>query len=55
MWDTSDDLHNPTNGFRLSTRHSPEGSRTNGAESFYLRGQNEGTYNLPGGEKIVMA
>jgi translocation and assembly module TamA len=55
MWDTSDDLLNPTNGFRLSTRLSPEVSRTNGAESFYLRGQIEGTYYLPVGEKIVMA
>jgi translocation and assembly module TamA len=55
MWDTSDDLLNPTRGFRLSTRLSPEVSRTNGAESFYLRGQVEGTYYLPVSEKIVMA
>jgi translocation and assembly module TamA len=55
MWDTSDDLLNPTRGFRLSTRLSPEVSRTNGAESVYLRGQVEGTYYLPVGEKIVLA
>src|SRR5690606_19428390 len=34
MWDTSDDLLNPTRGFRLSTRLSPEVSRTNGEQSF---------------------
>ena len=55
MWDTSDDLLNPTRGFRLSTRLSPEVSRTNGAESVYLRGQVEGTYYLPVSEKIVLA
>ena len=55
MWDTSDDLLNPTRGFRLSTRLSPEVSRTNGAESVYLRGQVEGTYYLPVNEKIVLA
>ena len=55
MWDTSDDLLNPTEGFRISTRLSPEVSRTNGAESFYLRGQVEGTYYLPVSEKIIMA
>ena len=55
MWDTSDDLLNPTKGFRLSSRLSPEVSRTNGAESVYLRGQVEGTYYLPVGEKIVLA
>lgn len=55
MWDTSDDLLNPTNGFRISTRLSPEVSRTNGAESFYLRGQVEGTYYQPVSEKIVLA
>lgn len=55
LWDTSDDLLNPTRGFRLGTRLSPEVARTNGAESFYLRGEAEGTYYLPVSDKIVLA
>src|SRR5690606_25321559 len=34
---------------------SPEVSRTNGAESFYLRGQLEGTYYLQASERITLA
>src|SRR5690606_9314857 len=42
--DTSDDLLDPTDGYRLGARISPEIARTNGAESFYVRGQVEGSY-----------
>ena len=55
QWDTSDDLLNPTRGFRLGTRLSPETARTNGAQAFYLRGQLDGSYYLPVSEKIVLA
>lgn len=42
--DTSDDLLNPTEGFRVSLRTSPEVSRTQGMESFYLRNQADASY-----------
>lgn len=53
--DTSDDLLDPTEGFRLGVRASPEVSRTNGAESFYVRGGLEGSYYLHASDKIVLA
>src|SRR5690606_19669256 len=43
--DTSDDLLDPTRGFRVSLRLSPEVSRTEGVESFYL----------PAGDNVVLA
>jgi translocation and assembly module TamA len=55
--DTSDDLLDPTEGFRIGVRLSPEVShmsRTN-LESFYLRGGVEGTYYLQATEKVVIA
>ncbi len=55
QWDTSDDLLNPTHGFRIGTRLSPETARTNGTQAFYLRGQLEGSYYLPVSDKIVLA
>ena len=55
QWDTSDDLLNPTRGFRIATRLSPEVARTNGAEAFYLRGELEGSYYHPVSDKIVLA
>ena len=53
--DTSDDLLDPTEGFRLGVRLSPEASHTNGAESFYLRAQVEGTAYVQPTERIVLA
>ncbi len=53
--DTSDDLLDPTKGFRLGARVSPEIARTGGTESFYVRGELEGTYYLQASDKIVLA
>jgi translocation and assembly module TamA len=55
--DTSDDLLDPTRGFRLGARLSPEVSHTpsNKAESFYLRGEVEGTYYLQASDRVVIA
>jgi translocation and assembly module TamA len=53
--DTSDDLLDPTEGFRLAARLSPESSRTNDMQSYYLRGEVEGTYYLEASERIVLA
>ena len=50
-----DDLLDPTEGFRLGVRLSPEVSRTLGSEHFYLRGQVEGTYYLQASDSIVVA
>jgi len=55
QWDTSDDLLDPTKGFRLGARLSPEASRTNGVQSFYLRGQADASYYMPAGDKLVLA
>jgi translocation and assembly module TamA len=55
QWDTSDDLLNPTKGFRLGTRLSPEISVTNGEQSFYLRGQGDASYYLQTSERMVLA
>lgn len=53
--DTSDDLLNPTKGFRLGARLSPEASRTNSANSFYLRSQVDATYYRQINDRIVIA
>src|SRR5690606_36485215 len=53
--DTSDDLLNPTRVFRLAGRLSPEVSRTEGAQSFYLRVQVDGSYYLQASDNIVLA
>ena len=42
--DTSDDLLNPTEGFRVSMRASPEVSHTQGMQSFYIRNQADASY-----------
>ena len=42
--DTSDDLLNPSEGFRVSVRASPEVSRTQGMQSFYVRNQIDASY-----------
>ena len=48
--DTSDDLLNPTEGFRVSMRVSPEISNTKGMETFYLRNQADFSYYQQIGE-----
>ncbi|HEY7805660.1 MAG TPA: BamA/TamA family outer membrane protein [Croceibacterium sp.] len=53
--DTSDNLLNPTHGWRLSGRLSPTTSRTNGNQSVYVEAHVEGDYYLPVGKKIVLA
>jgi len=53
--DTSDDLLDPTRGFRIGLKASPEVSRSNGVESFYLRTQLDASYYLQASDKIVLA
>ncbi|HWK40429.1 MAG TPA: BamA/TamA family outer membrane protein, partial [Croceibacterium sp.] len=53
--DTSDDLLDPTKGWRLGARLSPEVSRSNGVQSFYLRAQVDASYYRTFGENVVMA
>jgi translocation and assembly module TamA len=53
--DMSDDLLDPTKGFRLAARISPEVSHTGGAESYYLRGRVDGSYYLRASDNIVLA
>ena len=55
LLDQTDDLLDPTRGFRLGGRLSPEASTTNGLESFYLRAQVDGSYYQSVGDKIVLA
>ena len=55
QFDTSDDLLNPTKGYRLSAHLSPETSRTNKDQSFYLRAQGDASYYRSVGDKIVVA
>ncbi len=53
--DSSDDLLDPTRGFRLAGKLSPEVSRTNGMESFYLRGRVDGSYYRSVNDRLVLA
>jgi translocation and assembly module TamA len=53
-FDTSDDLLNPTKGFRLALRVSPETSLGNGAR-FYARTMLDGSYYQPFGDSFVLA
>lgn len=55
MLDTTDDLLDPTKGFRLGGRLSPEISRTEGTQSFYLRSQVDASYYKQINDKVVMA
>lgn len=55
LFDTTDDLLDPTQGFRLGARLSPEASRTNGTESFYLRSQIDASYYQSVADKVVLA
>ncbi|WP_345719868.1 autotransporter assembly complex protein TamA [Qipengyuania sphaerica] len=55
LLDETDDLLDPTRGFRLGGRLSPEASTTNGVESFYLRSQIDGSYYQSVSDKLVLA
>ncbi|MGX7951879.1 autotransporter assembly complex protein TamA [Tsuneonella sp. HG249] len=53
--DTTDSLLDPTKGFRAGTRLSPEVSRNEGMESFYLRGQFDASYYQQVTDRVVVA
>lgn len=53
-YDASDDLLDPTSGFRLSARIAPEASLQDGS-FFYIRSQLDGSAYLPVSDKIVLA
>jgi len=55
--DTSDDLLDPSEGFRVSAKISPEVARANGTQYFYSRNQADFSYYRGLGEddKVVMA
>ena len=55
LLDQTDDLLDPTRGFRLGARLSPEASTTNSVESFYLRSQVDGSYYQSLGDRLVLA
>lgn len=55
QYDASDSLLDPTNGFRLSARVSPEISVQNSTQSTYVRTQFDGSYYQPMGESVVLA
>lgn len=53
--DTTDSLLDPTRGFRLGGRLSPEVSRSQGTESFYLRSQVDASYYQQVNDRVVLA
>ena len=53
-YDGSNDLLDPSSGFRLGLRVSPEVSLQAGTFT-YVRSQFDGSYYLPAGDKIVLA
>lgn len=53
-YDASDDLLDPSRGFRLSGRIAPEASLQNGS-FFYVRSQLDGSAYFPASEKITLA
>ncbi len=53
--DTTDDLLDPKRGFRAALRASPEGSFSQGAQSFYARFQADASAYLPLGKSAVLA
>ena len=55
LLDQTDDLLDPTSGFRLGARLSPEASTTNGVESFYLRSRVDGSYYHPISDSLILA
>ncbi|MCD2316952.1 BamA/TamA family outer membrane protein [Sphingomonas sp. IC-11] len=54
VWDTSDDLLNPTRGYRLKLNVSPETS-VQGSVRPYARTMVEGTFYYPVSDKLVIA
>ena len=54
QWDTSDDLLNPTRGYRLKLNLSPETS-VQGSVAPYVRAMIEGTFYYPATDSIVIA
>lgn len=55
MLDTSDDLLDPTRGFRAGLRLSPEVSRNDRMQSYYLRGQFDGSTYRRVTDTVVVA
>ena len=55
LYDTTDDLLDPKEGFRIGGRFSPEVSRTNGVESFYVRSQFDASYYQQINDGLVVA
>ena len=53
--DTSDDLLDPTEGFRVGARISPEVSRTLGAQSYYVRSRVDASYYQQITDKVIIA
>ncbi|WP_340587123.1 autotransporter assembly complex protein TamA [Erythrobacter alti] len=53
--DNSDNLLDPTEGWRLSANLSPEVSDNDGVQSFYLRSQTDASYYQSIGENTVLA
>ncbi|HEX4874836.1 MAG TPA: BamA/TamA family outer membrane protein, partial [Sphingorhabdus sp.] len=53
-FDRSDDLLNPSRGFRVNARLSPEASLGNGSR-FYMRALLDGSYYQPFGDSLVVA
>ncbi|WP_338466471.1 BamA/TamA family outer membrane protein [Novosphingobium sp. ZN18A2] len=55
-FDYSNDLLNPTDGYRLSLRASPEYSKTDGITSQYVKAQFDGSIYKPvAGDRVVLA
>jgi len=55
LLDTTDSLLDPKKGFRFGTRLSPEVSRTNRMQSFYLRSQVDASYYQSVTDRVVVA
>ena len=55
LLDTTDNLLDPSRGFRLGGRLSPEMSRTQGSQSYYLRSQIDASYYQSVTDKTVLA
>ena len=55
QFDSSDDLLDPHEGFRIAGRVSPEYSIRDGNGAFYLRGQADASYYLPAEDSVVVA
>jgi translocation and assembly module TamA len=55
LFDETNDLLDPTSGFRLGGRLSPEASTTNSVESFYVRTRIDGSYYQSVGDNLVLA